>query len=320
MIRLSCLRNCLVSIGAAFAAAGCGGSEENSTYLGYVEAEYTYIASPQNGWITSMPVREGDRVEAGDLLFELDKDRERAALAEADGRVEQASAQSADLRTGARPAEIAALQAQLEDAKAQLALAQAEYDRTKPLVEQGAVAVAVGDRAETDLNRGRARAKAAEEAIRVAELGGREAARGAAEAAADAAGAAREQAAWQLEQRSVTARRAGRIEIVVGRPGEFANAGQTVLAILPDDALKVRFFAPVEAVQAIAVGDTALLSAESGGQAVSATVTFIAAEPEFTPPVIYSRDVRDKLVFAVEARLPSGADLRPGLPVDVSLP
>ena len=201
-----------------------------------------------------------------------------------------------------------------------VALAQAEYDRTKPLVEQGAVAVAVGDRAETDLNRARARAKAAEEAIRVAELGGREAARGAAEAAADAAGAAREQAAWQLEQRSVTARRAGRIEMLVGRPGEFANAGQTVMAILPDDALKVRFFAPVEAVQTIAVGDTALLSAESGGQAVSATITFIAAEPEFTPPVIYSRDVRDKLVFAIEARLPSGADLRPGLPVDVSLP
>lgn len=320
MIRLSGVPKWILSAAMFGAVAGCGGASGGETFLGYVEAEYAYVAPPQNGWITSMPVREGDRVEPGDLLFELDKERERAALAEAEDRVEQASAQSADLQTGARPAEIAALEAQLEDAKAQLALAQADYARTQPLVEKGAVAVAAGDRARTDLNRARAQVKAAEEAIRVAKLGGRDAARAAAEASTDAAGAALEQAAWQLDQRSVTARRAGRVEMIVGRAGEYATMGQAVLAILPDDALKVRFFAPVDVVQSIAVGDTVELAAEGVAEPAMATVSFIATEPEFTPPVIYSKDVRDKLVFAVEARLPPGSDLRPGLPVDVSLP
>jgi HlyD family secretion protein len=57
------------------------------------------------------------------------------------------------------------------------------------------------------------------------------------------------------------------------------------------------------------------------GQAIAATVTFIANDPEFTPPVIYSNESRDKLVFMVEAR-PAVADaprLRPGQPVTVSL-
>lgn len=307
--------------GAMFAAlAGCGTADQDASFLGYVEAEYAYVAPPQNGWITSMAVREGDRVEVGDLLFELDKDRERAVLAEAEDRVTQASAQSADLRTGARPAEIAALEAQLENAQAQLELAQADHDRTIPLVEKGAVAAAVGDRAKSDLDRARAQVKAAEESIRVAKLGGREAARTAAEASAEAATAALEQAAWQLEQRSVAARRSGRIELVAGREGEFATVGQTVLAILPDDALKVRFFVPLDIVQRLENGDAVQLAADGVAEPVAAPISFIATEPEFTPPVIYSKDVRDKLLFAVEARLPPDAGLRPGLPVDVRLP
>ena len=48
-----------------------------------------------------------------------------------------------------------------------------------------------------------------------------------------------------------------------------------------------------------------------------AVISRIASDAEFTPPVIYSADERDKLVFEVEARLPAGSNLRPGLPVDV---
>jgi HlyD family secretion protein len=46
-------------------------------------------------------------------------------------------------------------------------------------------------------------------------------------------------------------------------------------------------------------------------------VSFIAAQEEFTPPVIFSIGNREKLVFKVEARAPGGLALHPGQPVDV---
>ena len=58
------------------------------------------------------------------------------------------------------------------------------------------------------------------------------------------------------------------------------------------------------------------------GAAIPATIVFIADRAEFTPPVLYSKDNRSKLVYLVEAK-PAPADapkLHPGQPVDVALP
>jgi HlyD family secretion protein len=56
--------------------------------------------------------------------------------------------------------------------------------------------------------------------------------------------------------------------------------------------------------------------------AYSATVNYISTQNEFTPPVIYSRDNRSKLIYMVEAKFSpeDAANLRPGQPVDVTIP
>jgi HlyD family secretion protein len=95
-----------------------------------------------------------------------------------------------------------------------------------------------------------------------------------------------------------------------------------VVSLLPPGNVKVRFFVPEPKLGGVKVGQRVALACDGCAPSLGATISFIAPQAEFTPPVIYSKDNRAKLVFLVEAR-PSAEDavkLHPGQPVDVTLP
>lgn len=302
----------------AILTAACSGETAEAPNIGYVEADWRYIAAPQPGWIVEQIVAEGDRVAVGDTLFRLDAMAEEAALAEAEARVRQSGAEAQNIETGAREPEIRALEARLREAEARLSRLVTDRDRIQPLVDAGVEARARSEQLASDVLAAEAAVEAAKQDIAVARLSGRQAARDAANAATESLLAARESAAYRLSQRTVTAGLNGRVEEVLLKPGEYASPGQPVLVVLPDDGLKVRFFVPQADLPAIAIGQTVAVLADGLGAPVQATVSKIATDPEFTPPVIYSRDARDKLVFLVEADLTAAAPLLPGLPVEVS--
>jgi HlyD family secretion protein len=93
-----------------------------------------------------------------------------------------------------------------------------------------------------------------------------------------------------------------------------------VLALMPEQALKVRFFVAQSQLAQFKVGDKVAVFADGVDGSTQAKIFHIARSAEFTPPVIYDKNSRQKLVFLVEARLPVGSQLSPGLPVDVALP
>ena len=314
-----CLMKWVWLVVTAISISACGGSNYSDKFVGYIEADWVYVGAPQSGWVTATPVAEGDRVSAGDVLAEMDKDQQQARLAEAVGRARQTSAQAKDIATGARPAEIRALEAQLVQAEASFERAAKERDRVLPLVEQGIEAVNRGERVEADYRVAKAAVDAARENVNIARLSGREQARKAAVEASNSAQAAQAVAEWQLAERTIKSQVNGRVEEVFHHPGEFVNAGASLFAILPEDGLKVRFFVPQAKLPRIRRGQSIEVLADGLEQAVSAMITFVASEAEFTPPVIYSSESRDKLVFMVEARIAAGAGLYPGLPVDVVL-
>lgn len=320
MIRIYRTLMKLGALGALVLLSACG-EGEHGRYTGYMEAEFVYVAPPEAGWLVAAPVREGDEVAAGAVLFELDKTRQEALVASAEGKANEARAQAADLETGARKEEIDALEAQLSEAKSKLNLAKAERDRWLPLVATDNATKAKGDQVVADYEAAIARVKAAEEEIAVAKLGGRDARRAAAYAAEAAAEGSLAEAEYRLDQRTVTAQVSGRIEEVFHRKGEYVNAGAPVLALLPDQgAMKARFFVPQAELDKFSVGGTVLLHADGLDNPVEADITHIAKEAEFTPPVIYSAKSRDTLVFLIEAKPAEETSLRPGLPVEVSLP
>ena len=90
---------------------------------------------------------------------------------------------------------------------------------------------------------------------------------------------------------------------------------QPILSLLPDSRIKVRFFVPEAQLSAYRVGGTVRFGCDGCAKGLTAKIAYIAPRPEFTPPVIYSREARDRLVYLVEAQ-PS-ARLNPGQPVDV---
>ena len=96
-------------------------------------------------------------------------------------------------------------------------------------------------------------------------------------------------------------------------------ASRPVLALLPPGNLKVRFFVPETVLANLAYGDTVRVSCDGCAKDLTARVSFIARQSEFTPPVIYSLEERSKLVYMIEALPQQPAGLRVGQPVDVTL-
>jgi len=123
----------------------------------------------------------------------------------------------------------------------------------------------------------------------------------------------------RLTRRKVFSPVTGTVEEVYYRPGEMVPAGRPVVSLLPPGNIKVRFFVPEAVLPSIAYGDTVKVGCDGCEADLTAQVSFIAKQSEFTPPVIYSLEERSKLVFLIEALPDKPKALRVGQPVDVTL-
>ena len=298
--------------------AGCKPQAESS-WSGYAEGEYVYVAAPFAGRLVALGSQRGESVTRGAALFTLDADNERAAREEAAAHVASAKAQAANTEKGRRGDEIAVTQAQLDQARAQAALAASELARQQQLFAQGFVSDSRVDDARSAAQSAQARVDELSAALRVANLPARSDERRAALATASAAEQALQQAGWRELQTQQSAPADARVTETFFRVGEWVNAGELVLALLPPGAVKARFFVPEAELAGTAVGQPAQIQCSGCGEAIPARIDFIAAQPEYTPPVIYSNSQRSRLVFMVEARpAPAhGLRLKPGQPVDV---
>jgi HlyD family secretion protein len=133
---------------------------------------------------------------------------------------------------------------------------------------------------------------------------------------AEAQGGSRE-VQIRVNQLSPAAPAAARVEDVFFQPGEWVSANQPVVSLLPDNKVKVRFFVPEQQVGRYRPGRNVRFTCDDCSRGLAATIRYVSPRPEFTPPIIYSRDSRDRLVFMVEAYPKRPAGLQPGLPVDV---
>src|SRR6266508_172615 len=127
------------------------------------------------------------------------------------------------------------------------------------------------------------------------------------------------QAEWNFSQKQQAAPQAGLVYDTLYRQGEWVAAGKPVVALLPPQNIKVRAFVPETRVGSIHYGEEVRVAVDGVPDPFIGKVSYILPLTEYTPPVIYSRETRDKLVFMVEAVFDpaSAAKLHPGQPVDV---
>ena len=307
-------------IALALISTGCNKPESHG-WQGYFEGEFVYVAAPLAGKVATVSVRKGERVAKGAALFTLETTSELAAQKEAAERVRQAEAKLADLTKGQRPTEIAALEAKLAQAKNAMALAVRQVERVTKLFASKSISEDDVDKA-TSTRDGTAQLITEIEAqIATAKLGARTDAINAAEADVAATKAALERADWSVNQKTQASPCDALVYDTLYREGEFAPAGSPVVALLPPDHLKVRFFLPEAELASLKTGDAVKVTMTGRATPIEARVSYLSPKPEYTPPVLYNRENRSKLVFMIEA-LPVDAtvarDLHPGQPVDVS--
>jgi HlyD family secretion protein len=302
------------------ALAACE-NKSDGVLQGYAEGEFVRVAAPFAGRLQNLQVKRGTQVKAGEPLFTLEQVNEAAARREAEERVRNAEAQVADLQKSRRPSEIDAVRAQLAQARANLKLSTVNLARQEQLAASNFVSKSVVDEARSATERDRARVGELEAQVTTAQLAARQDEIRAAQFNAEAARAALAQADWKLAQKSVTAPLAGLVNDTNYVAGEWVPAGSPVVSLLPAQNIKVRFFATESAVGALKIGQTVNVRCDGCAAPLAAQVTFISPQAEYTPPVIYSRETRTKLVYLIEARTtPEDAvKLHPGQPVDVTL-
>ncbi len=300
--------------------AGCS-RHETPTYQGYIEGEYVYLGSSQAGKLAQLPVARGEMARADTPLFSLESVDETAALEQARQQLASARAQLADIETGKRVPEVNVNRAQLAEAVANARKASLQLVRDEAQFKAGGIPKAQLDDSRANADATAAQVREMTNQVEVARLPGRSqqiAAQRAQVAAAEAAGA---QAQWKLDQKHVRAPAEGLIYDTLYRVGEWVPAGSPVVQMLPPQNIKVRFFVPENIVGGLAPGRTVTIHCDGCAADVSAKITYVSNQAEYTPPVIYSNESRAKLVFLIEAHssVADAAKLHPGQPVTVVL-
>jgi HlyD family secretion protein len=305
---------------AVGALSGCQQPESNR-FQGYVEGEYIYVAAPSAGALQALNVRRGTHVSVGEGLFALDSTPEKAARDEAERRLAAARANWEDAKKGKRPSEIESLTAQLEQAKSALALSERNLARREKLLSSGGASKEDIDLAQVTRDQDRQHVMQLQADLETARLGSRRDQIAAADANVRAAAAALAKAEWDLSQKHQSAPQSGLVYDTLFRQGEWVAAGRPVVVLLPPENIKVRAFVPETRIGTLQIGQQMRVHVDGVAAPFLGDVTYISPQAEYTPPVIYSRESRSKLVFMVELHFDpeAAARLHPGQPVDVDL-
>jgi HlyD family secretion protein len=259
-------------------------------------------------------------VAAGAPLFVQDDADDVGARDAAAGKLAEAQARLTNLETRSRDTEIAQARADLTDLIATRDRIARDLMRNEELLRTGAASRQTVDQQRSDLSSAAARVQAATAKLAQMESPmGREYEIAAQRAMVEQARAGLAQAQWRVDQRHVAAPVAALVSDTLARPGETINAGVPVVSLLPPQNILIRFFVPETDLASLHVGDRLAIGCDACAPGLTATITFISPQSEYTPPVIYSETNREKLVYLIEAHPTpdQAAQLKPGQPVDV---
>jgi HlyD family secretion protein len=252
---------------------------------GRLEAEQTEISTKYAGRIAVVLAKEGDMVQAGQVLARMDTDELNAQLRAAEAQVRKAEL------------ERVAAGAVIVRAESERTFAAQELRRTATLVERGWSTREQFDQRQSNL-------KSAEANYETAV-----AARDAASAAVAAGQADVARLQKQISDSTLVAPTGGRIQYKLSEPGEVLPAGGRVLTLLDLSDVYLTIFVPASIAGPLAIGDDARVTLDPApGYVFPAKVTFVATEAQFTPKTVETSEEREKLMFRV--KLSAAPELR----------
>lgn len=304
----------------ALLLSGCK-KDDPTTFQGYVEGEYVNIASSQSGRLDKLFVTRGENVKTDAPLFVLDSENETAQLHQNESELASAQAVLSDMQKGSRPEELEVIRAKLTQAKADADNFQEQLRRNQELYKANALSKEALDNTIASAHRSAALVSELERSLKVAQIGDRSDRIDAQKAKTAQIQALITQTTWKLREKARKSPSEALVFDTLYREGEYIPTGGIVVRLLPPQNRKIRFFVPQNVSEKLAVNQNVNIVSRSDGKKLIAHITYISTEAEYTPPIIYSNETKDKLIYMIEA-YPSREDaplLHPGQPVEVSL-
>ena len=275
---------------------------------GRLEATEVDVATRMPGRILDVLVREGDFVTTGQPVARMQLDSLEAQRAEAQAGRDQAqhAVTAAEAQVLLRESDIAAAQAQVTQREAELDAAQRRLARTQTLSTEGAASIQELDDdkarvrgAEAALTAMRAQVKAAQAAVTAAKaqvVGAR--------STVQAAAATIERIAADIRDSELKSPRDGRVQFLVAQPGEVLAGGGRVLNLIDVSDVYMTLFVPETVAGRVALGSEVRIVLDAApGVVIPASVSFVAAQAQFTPKTVETASERQKLIFRVRARI-----------------
>ncbi len=269
-----------------------------------VDLARTEVASQNTARIESIAVREGDRVQAGQILVRLRDDEARASLVQAEAAVLEARARLRQIETVQDPVSVQLL-AQAEATNLQ---AQQELTRAQDLLRQGFVSQSRLDDAQRAANSAQAAMQAARVQAQGNQRGGVELAM--AKARLDQAVASQHAAAARLDQLNLRAPSAATVISRSNDPGDTAQAGKSILTLVGGGETRIQASVDEKNLKFMQLGQAASASADAYPQ------------QQFKASLIYIAPAVDPLRGTVDIKLrvsPVVDYLRPDMTVSVEI-
>jgi len=247
---------------------------------GRIEAERVAVATKYAGRVAEILVKEGDFVQRGTVVARMDTAELLAEIAAAKAKARQAS-QS-----------VGQAKAQLLMRQAELKLAVVELQRAQTLKQRDFTSASTVDQRQAERDVAAASVTAAEAAI------------GDAQAAEDAADASVAQLQAVLNDMSMTAPVSGRVEYKLAQPGEVLAAGGQIATLLDLSDVYMTIFLPTPLAGRVGIGSEGRIVLDAAPDyVVPATVSFVAAEAQFTPKFVETENEREKLMYRIKLQI-----------------
>lgn len=259
---------------------GC--QQQYTSFQGYVDADYTYLSSSFSGKLIKLNVARGQEIKKDELLFVLEAQPEQYQLQSAEARATQAADQ-------------------LVQQRADLNYQSILYTRYKNLIKHGGISREEFNNIENKFAVAQAVLKANEANLKAYQ-------------------ADLEKAKWNKSNKTINAPFSGYIFDTYYTENELVPAERPVLSLVTAENLKIVFYIPEPFLSKIRLNEKVNITCDGCNESFPATISYISSQTEYTPPYIYSDNIRTKFIYRIEAKPTKAAFLKlhPGQPVSVS--
>ncbi|MEL7413172.1 MAG: HlyD family efflux transporter periplasmic adaptor subunit [Pseudomonadota bacterium] len=294
--------------------------DDGQQALGTLERDRVTFTATSSEIIRALPIKEGSQVTEGEVLVQLDTKNQEAVLAHAVAEQAKADAYLLKLTNGERPEDIAAAQASVARAEAQLVEAQKNYQRKAELVRKKLISQSEKDTALAARDSARAELDSSQEEFSKLTAGSRPEDIEQAKAALMAAKADVALQDQKLAELTITATRDGLLDNLPFNLGERVPVNGVVAVIQASRVPYARVYVPANYRVDFVPGKTVSVHVDGVEQPYSGTVRWVATEPSFTPYFALTEEERSRLMYLAEVDLQDSAQSLPsGITAQVDL-